>query len=295
MWWASWCAGTRCSMSCRRATAAGGLAIVISAGLPSAASTTGVIYRGKWVPLPAPRDAYQRPQLPGSKCQRRHLGHRFLARGGGLTGPIGLVCQSGATAFGPFLVRAVENGIGFSYIISTGTSRPRLHRFRPLSAGRSGYRVIAGFVEGFKRAETFRVAKLAAERGKPIVLIESGVQNWSRAARSHTAALTGAGAATMRSLPNRGDPGPGLRRTSGGSAPPGPHPSPASRHRGGLPLGRHRRSPPHGGQAGSICRRWARARDGINGTPGLRWAANPADVTGFATATPSANHGADDQ
>jgi len=38
----------------------------------------------------------------------------------GLTGPIGLVCQSGATAFGPFLVRAVENGIGFSYIISTG-------------------------------------------------------------------------------------------------------------------------------------------------------------------------------
>src|SRR6202035_2243135 len=38
----------------------------------------------------------------------------------GVTGPIGLVCQSGATAFGPFLVRAVENGIGFSYIISTG-------------------------------------------------------------------------------------------------------------------------------------------------------------------------------
>src|SRR6201996_7409631 len=38
----------------------------------------------------------------------------------GLTGPIGLVCPSGATAFGPFLVRAVENGIGFSYIISTG-------------------------------------------------------------------------------------------------------------------------------------------------------------------------------
>src|SRR3984893_7057616 len=30
----------------------------------------------------------------------------------GLSGPIGLVCQSGATAFRPFLVRAVENGIG---------------------------------------------------------------------------------------------------------------------------------------------------------------------------------------
>src|SRR5499433_799396 len=57
----------------------------------------------------------------------------------GLTGPIGLVCQSGATAFGPFLVRAVENGIGFSYIISRERGRPRLYRFRPLSAGRSGY------------------------------------------------------------------------------------------------------------------------------------------------------------
>src|SRR5438045_9659560 len=38
----------------------------------------------------------------------------------GLTGPVGLICQSGATAFGPFLVRAVDNGIGFSYVISTG-------------------------------------------------------------------------------------------------------------------------------------------------------------------------------
>jgi hypothetical protein len=31
-----------------------------------------------------------------------------------------LRCQSGAAAFGPFLMRAVESGIGFRYIISTG-------------------------------------------------------------------------------------------------------------------------------------------------------------------------------
>src|SRR5438046_3871208 len=43
----------------------------------------------------------------------------------GLTGPIGLVCQSGATALGPCLVRAVENGIGFSYIIATGNEADR--------------------------------------------------------------------------------------------------------------------------------------------------------------------------
>ena len=39
---------------------------------------------------------------------------------GGLTGHIALVCQSGATAFGPFLLRAVDAGIGLSHIISTG-------------------------------------------------------------------------------------------------------------------------------------------------------------------------------
>src|SRR2546428_2363693 len=39
---------------------------------------------------------------------------------GGLTGPVGLVCQSGATAFGPLLAPAADAGVGFSYIISTG-------------------------------------------------------------------------------------------------------------------------------------------------------------------------------
>ncbi len=58
----------------------------------------------------------------------------------GLTGPIGLVCQSGATAFGPFLVRAVENGIGFrNYIISTGSRPISTLPICPLPAGRSGY------------------------------------------------------------------------------------------------------------------------------------------------------------
>src|SRR6266403_5026955 len=31
----------------------------------------------------------------------------------GLTGPVGLVCQSGATAFGPFLARGEDAGVGF--------------------------------------------------------------------------------------------------------------------------------------------------------------------------------------
>jgi acetate---CoA ligase (ADP-forming) len=42
---------------------------------------------------------------------------------GGLTGPVGLVCQSGATAFGPFLARATDVGVGFSYISQRATRR----------------------------------------------------------------------------------------------------------------------------------------------------------------------------
>ncbi|HTD92024.1 MAG TPA: acetate--CoA ligase family protein, partial [Burkholderiales bacterium] len=56
--------------------------------------------------------------------------------------------------------------------------------------------VIAGFVEGFKDAAKFiEVAKLAAERGKPMVLIKIGRSDLGkRAASSHTAALTGSDA-----------------------------------------------------------------------------------------------------
>src|SRR6478672_8487956 len=111
----------------------------------------------------------------------------------GLTGLIGPVCQSGATAFGPFLVRAVENGIGFSYIISTGNEADLdFTDFARYLLDDPDTRVIAGFVEGFKRADKFlEVAKLAAERRKPIVLIKIGRSELgARAARSHTAALT---------------------------------------------------------------------------------------------------------
>src|SRR6202045_4252228 len=115
----------------------------------------------------------------------------------GLTGPIGLVCPRGATGFGPFLVRAVENGIGFSYIISTGNEADLdFADFARYLLDDPDTRVIAGFVEGFKRADKFlEVARLAAERGKPIVLIKIGRSELgARAARSHTAALTGADA-----------------------------------------------------------------------------------------------------
>jgi acetyltransferase len=113
---------------------------------------------------------------------------------GGGSGPIGLVCQSGASAFGPFLVRAVDSGVGYSYIVSTGNEADLdFADFARYLLDDTSTRVIAGFVEGFKDARKFlEVARLAAERGKPIVLIKIGRSTLgAQAARSHTASLSG--------------------------------------------------------------------------------------------------------
>jgi acetate---CoA ligase (ADP-forming) len=115
----------------------------------------------------------------------------------GLPGHIGLICQSGATAFGPFVVHAQDNGIGFSHIISTGNEADLdFADFARYLVDDEATHVIAGFVEGFKDVRKFlAVAELAAARGKPIVLIKIGrSEAGARAARSHTASLTGADA-----------------------------------------------------------------------------------------------------
>lgn len=115
----------------------------------------------------------------------------------GVVGKVGLVCQSGATLFGPFLARATDSGMGLSYVVSTGNEADLdFADFARYLLDDAGTTVIAGFVEGFKDARKFiEVAKLAAERGKPIVLIKIGRSDLGkRAASSHTAALTGSDA-----------------------------------------------------------------------------------------------------
>jgi acetyltransferase len=110
-------------------------------------------------------------------------------------GNIGLVCQSGASAFGPFLSRAISRGIGYSYIISTGNEADlEASDFVRYLLDDDDTKVIAMFVEGFKDARKFlEVARLAAERGKPIVLIKIGRSGLGmQAAKAHTASLTGA-------------------------------------------------------------------------------------------------------
>ena len=208
----------------------------------------------------------------------------------GLSGSVGLVCQSGASAFGPFLVRAVDSGVGFSYIVSTGNEADLdFTDFARYLLDDDSTKVIAGFVEGFKDGRKFvELAKLAAQRGKPIVLIKIGRSDLgSRAARSHTAALTGEDSLydamieqygvirvqdydelleVSQLLANTPRPvKPGIAVVS---------------HSGGVSS----LTADMCGQAGlDLPILSDRARDGINGIlKDFGWAANPADVTGFA-------------
>ncbi len=115
----------------------------------------------------------------------------------GISGPIGLVSQSGASAFGPFLSRAVDRGIGYSYVIGTGNEADlESSDFVRYLVDDPDTRVIACFVEGFKDGRKFlEAARLAQEKGKPIVMLKVGRSDLgSRAANSHTAALTGSDA-----------------------------------------------------------------------------------------------------
>ena len=208
----------------------------------------------------------------------------------GVSGPVGLICQSGASAFGPFLNRALEDGIGLSHIISTGNEADLdFCDFARYLLDDDYVRVIAGFVEGFKSGRKFvELAQLAAERGKPIVLIKIGRSHLgSRAARSHTAALTGLDerydamfaqygvirvqdydellqvSNMLAHIPKPVQPGVAVVSHSGGVS---------------------SLTADMCGQAGlDLPVLSQQAQDGINDIlKGFGWAANPSDVTGFA-------------
>ncbi|MCI0847859.1 MAG: CoA-binding protein, partial [Chloroflexi bacterium] len=208
----------------------------------------------------------------------------------GLTGPVGLVCQSGASAFGPFLTRAVDSGIGLSHIISTGNEADLdFSDFVRYLLDDDGTKVIAGFVEGFKDAGKFvAVAKLAAQKGKPIVLIKIGRSELgAKAAQSHTAALTGLDALYDAALSQYGvvrvsdyDELLEVSNLLANSPPPPAKGLAVVSHSGGISS----LTADMCGQAGlELPELGAAARDGINGVlKGFGWAANPSDVTGFA-------------
>ena len=199
--------------------------------------------------------------------------------------------ERSVSAFGPFLSRAIGRGIGYSYIVSTGNEADlEAADFVRYLLDDDDTKVIALFIEGFKNARKFlEVARLAAEKGKPIVAVKIGRSNaGSRAARSHTAALTGsddAYAAAFRQYGvTRVHDWDKLLEVSQLLAD-----SPPTRKRG-VALVSH---------SGGVCSLTADnlgeaglelpelsepARNGINAIlEGFGWAANPADITGHAS------------
>ena len=109
-------------------------------------------------------------------------------------GPVALVSQSGATAFGPLTTRAVDLGLGYSHVISTGNEADlESSDFIDYLLDDPNVRVVACFIEGLKDGRKFLdVARKALRLGKSIVLIKVGRTSvGAKAARSHTAALTG--------------------------------------------------------------------------------------------------------
>ena len=209
---------------------------------------------------------------------------------GGLTGQIALVCQSGATAFGPFLLRAVDSGIGLSHIISTGNETDLdFADFARYLVDDPGTRVIAGFVEGFKDVRKFiAMAELAADRGKPIVLIKIGrSESGSQAARSHTAALTGADELYDAVFKQYGvirvtdyDELLEVSHLLANSKKPTKRGVAVVSHSGGISS---LTADMLGLEGLALPALSDRARDGINDIlKNFGWAANPADITGFA-------------
>ena len=111
-------------------------------------------------------------------------------------GPIGFVTQSGALGFSIFNL-AQENGIGFSYVISTGNEVDLdCMDYIDFMIDDPNTKTIFLYLEGVRNGRKFvKMAHRALEKGKPLVVLKVGTSEiGSRAAASHTAALTGSDA-----------------------------------------------------------------------------------------------------
>lgn len=214
-------------------------------------------------------------------------GSRLVMSGGG---PVALVSQSGASAFGPFLTRAVDLGIGYSYIVTTGNEADlESSDFMRYLLDDPDTRVIACFIEGFKDGRKFiEVARLAAERGKPIVMIKIGRSPaGAKAATSHTAAMTGTDAVHDAVFKQYGvirvEDYDELLETSQFLAYSGPLRQEGISivsHSGGISSLTADKCGQMGLQLPDLT---AASRDGLNEVlKGFGWAANPADVTTYA-------------
>lgn len=112
-------------------------------------------------------------------------------------GPVALVSQSGAVGFMLFNLLQ-EAGVGVNFVITTGNEAD-------VTAGEGlayvvenpNSKVIVTYLEGLRDGDTFkRTVEKAAVAGKPMIALKVGNSaSGQKAAATHTAALTGSGAA----------------------------------------------------------------------------------------------------
>jgi acetyl-CoA synthetase (ADP-forming) len=110
-----------------------------------------------------------------------------------LTGPIGLISQSGALMVSVF-DRAATDGIGFRHCVSLGNqSDLEICDFLEFMAADEATKAVCLYVEGFRDGARFRKAALACrEAGKPVLMVKTGrTEAGVKSARSHTASLAG--------------------------------------------------------------------------------------------------------
>ncbi|MCL4459044.1 MAG: acetate--CoA ligase family protein [Chloroflexi bacterium] len=110
-----------------------------------------------------------------------------------VAGQLGVVFQSGALAC-TLTGACDERGIGFSYLISSGNEAGiEASQYIEYLINDPNTAVIASYVEGFKDGRNFvRVAELAAQKQKPIIMLKAGRSEKGRGAiLAHTGALAG--------------------------------------------------------------------------------------------------------
>lgn len=109
-------------------------------------------------------------------------------------GPIGFISQSGNLALEASLL-AAEAGLGFSRFVSLGNQADLdVAQLVAAFAAHEPTKVIDLYLEDFRDGRAF--ARVAAEAGKPVVLLSAGGSPaGARAARSHTGALVSEAAA----------------------------------------------------------------------------------------------------
>src|SRR5438067_3399178 len=108
-------------------------------------------------------------------------------------GPVAIVLHSGQMA-SSIATPLSDRGIGFSYIVTSGNEADlEAADFVRYFVEDPGVKVIGAFLEQLRSPEKLvAVAGLAAERGKPIVVLKVGRSEGARrAARAHTGSLVG--------------------------------------------------------------------------------------------------------